>query len=504
MAAMDDRAAASATRRKRLGAWYTPEMLVEAVVEAAITTDLVASRRAVGDDVVVVDPACGDGRFLAAAARRVAALGGRARLVGIDVDAGAVASACTVLPEATFVCGDGLVVPWGEERVDLVVGNPPFLSQLARATTRGGAGSRGVGTYGDVAAEFLALAADVVARSGGRLAMVLPQSILSSRDATDVRRKLDARATLAWSWWSPTHVFDAQVLTCALVFDFAAPRSPGAAAGNWTHVVTERQAVPLLPVLSTAGTLGDRATLNANFRDQYYGLAGAVGADRDGPPLVTSGLIDPGRCWWDERPITFQRRRITRPRVDLGALDEAMQRWAARRLVPKVLVANQTAIIEAVADPAGAHLPGVPVVAAYPTGTHWDDAVDRGAAAAIDVEASVWQIAAVLTSPTASAWLWHQRAGTGLSAGTVRASPAVLAALPWPAGSLDAAVAALRGGDVRTCGAAVDAAYGADDPAVFAWWEALLQRIEARAARPAADDAAPSTPTAPSAPPKPG
>jgi hypothetical protein len=143
-----------------------------------------------------------------------------------------------------------------------------------------------------------------------------------------------------------------------------------------------------------------------------------------------------------------------------------MQRWARRRLVPKVLIANQTKIIEAVADPVGGVLPGVPVISAYPT----SDAL----------EAATWEIAAVLTSPVASAWAWHRSAGTGLSADAIRLGPVLLAGLPWPAGSLDVAVGELRGGDVRSCGREVHRAFGIDDEALIEWWEAALVKIEGR------------------------
>ncbi len=87
----------------------------------------------------------------------------------------------------------------------------------------------------------------------------------------------------------------------------------------------------------------------------------------------------------------------------------------------------------------------------------------------------------MLTSPVASAWLWHRGAGTGLSADTIRLSPVTLAALPWPTGDLQPAVDALRQGDVRGCGAVVDAAYGiSDDSSLIEWWSALLERIESR------------------------
>jgi hypothetical protein len=193
---------------------------------------------------------------------------------------------------------------------------------------------------------------------------------------------------------------------------------------------------------------------------------------------VTSGLIDPGRSNWGTRPVTFARRRLLAPRVDLDRLDPAMQQWARRRLVPKVLVANQTAIVEAVCDPRGEWLPGVPVIAVYPTGAHWDDrpATDRAA-----LTAATWEIAAVLTAPYASAWIRHRSAGTGLAAGTVRLSPTVLADLPWPTGRLDAAVASLQRGDLRSCAELVDDAYGVAPAAgLGAWWSAHLDRIERR------------------------
>ena len=127
-----------------------------------------------------------------------------------------------------------------------------------------------------------------------------------------------------------------------------------------------------------------------------------------------------------------------------------MRRWAETLLVPKVVVANQTRVIEAVADPDGAWIPGVPLITVRPT-----DPVDVPA------------VAAVLTSPYASAWAWHRAGGTGMSAGAMRLGPRWLAELPWPAGDLGGAVSALAAGDVAGCG------------------EAVSVRVRARCGRPA-------------------
>jgi SAM-dependent methyltransferase len=427
----------------------------------------------------VLDPACGDGRFLIAAERRLNELGASASLTGCDLDASAIGAARTLLPPTSeLVEADALATSWHGRRFDLVIGNPPYLSQMAASTTRGGASRHGGGPYADAAAEFLALAGELVDPAGGRVALVLPQSLLASRDAAAIRGSIGGRARMVWSWWSDRRVFDAQVHVCVVAFEFGQPE-PEEHRANWSHVATSRQGVPAVPdELNVAGCLGDRARLNANFRDEYYGMVGAVGDHDTGPRLITSGLVDPARSWWGLRPITFAKHRYERPRVDLDRLDDDMVRWARRRLVPKVLVANQTRIVEAVCDPVGEWLPAVPVLGVYPTGAHWDDERRRSTD---ELVSSAWEIAAVLTSSVASAWLWHRGAGTGLSVGSIRLSPVTLGELPWPGGDLRPAVAAIRDGDVRRCSTAVADAFGIDDATELeGWWTVLLERIEMR------------------------
>lgn len=434
--------------RKLLGAWYTPPELIDVVIDALMSGFSVHHARAIR----VLDPACGDGRFLIAIAARLRDLGARVELTGCDIDFNALdqISDSSIRP----VHADALTHEWGDEQFDIVIGNPPFLSQMAAGTTRGGASRHGGGPYMDAAAEFLALAVRLAVPDGGRIGLVLPQSILAARDCGPVREAVSRQADLVWSWWEPKQQhFDASVNVCVLVFH--RPAHGSVSSSTWAGVITDRLGIPPIDgsMLSARGTIGDLAELNANFRDEYYALVPAVSDDADGPPLVTSGLIDPGVCLWGTRSITFAKRSFAAPRVDVSKLAGRFPAWAARKLVPKVLVANQTRIIEAVADPLGAWLPGVPVNTVTP----------------IDPN-DVWAIAAVLTSPVASALAWQAGAGTGLSATSVRIGPAMLAAIPWPMGQLASAIEALRAGDLDECGCATMVAYGLEDHDLIDWW----------------------------------
>ena len=441
------------------GAWYTPPELIDIVVDG-----LSIDREPPGQRPIrVLDPACGDGRFLLAVGDRLDTLGFRYELTGCDIDVGALDEVDGT--RIRLINDDALARDWGDQRFDIVVGNPPYLSQMATATTRGGSSRHGGGPYADAAFEFLALAVRLADPNGGQVALVLPQSILAARDGGPVRRAVAEQADLWWSWWEPRQQhFDANVNVCAI--GLRRPSTGATTPACWTRVVTDRLGVPALdPVmLRTSGTLGDRADLNANFRDEYYALVPAVRDDAIGPPLVTSGLIDPGRCLWGTRPVRFAKRSFEHPRVDLSKLTGRFPAWARRKLVPKVLVANQTRVVEAVADPLGAWLPGVPVTSVTPIGS------------AVTVD----ELAAVLTSPVASALAWHQSGGTGLSTTSVRIGPALLAATPRPAGDLSTALVALDAGDIVGCGQAVCTAYGlvanGDEGlgALFSWWAERL------------------------------
>ncbi|MFV0308933.1 MAG: N-6 DNA methylase [Desertimonas sp.] len=441
-----------AGRRSR-GDFPTPPALIERVLDHCMP------EVAAGQVVRVLDPTCGDGRFLIGAARRITAAGGVAVLHGLDAHAPVVEHANAMIAAAGWGAtseigvGDVRRHVWPDQPYDLVVGNPPFRSPLSA----GHAAGAGSGPYTDLATEVLAVATRLARPDGGRVGLVLPQSVLAARDAGPVRAEVTAQAALTWSWWSPRRLFDADVVVCAVALERRDDR-PAGSPRPWNDVVTDTLRIPATGALATDGVLGDHARVTANFRDQYYGLVGAVtDADIDGPPLVTSGVIDPAVCHWGARRIRFAGTAYQAPRVRLDQLSEPMRRWAEALLVPKVLVANQTRVVEAVADPHGRWLPSVPVLTVRP----------RSATAVEDV-------AAVLTSPVAASWAWHRAAGTGRSATAIRLGPRWLPELPWPGGPLDDARAALAAGDIVGCGRAVLAAYGRDDPEQLGWWQRSL------------------------------
>jgi len=249
--------------------------------------------------------------------------------------------------------------------------------------------------------------------------LVLPQSLLATRDAAAIRAAVDEAAALRWMWWSDTRMFDAQVRVWAGVWQVGA--APGIVRRAFGPDFVEVPPMPMPRTWSglltgtssavhTGPVLGDIAGFTVDFRDQYYGLVGAVGDTEDGPPLVTSGLIEPGRCLWGERQVRFAKQRYSAPRVAIERLSPALQKWAAARLVPKILIANQTKVIEAVHDVRGEWLPSVPVITC--------------------VTDQPGRVLAVLSSAAANEWVHQHAAGSGLSATSVRLNPRLLAAIP--------------------------------------------------------------------------
>jgi hypothetical protein len=523
-----------AGHRRRRGVFYTPPAIAAGVAGLIDWPD---------DDLpVVCDPAAGGGAFLLAAARLLAARGhDRAVIVerslhGVDIDplAAAVARTALVLWAAetgpvpappTIVVGDSLVqgpAVWNGsaggagDGFDVVVGNPPFQNQLGRTTARPVAGADAerlrqrfgpvAYRYTDSAALFL-LEACRWARPGGQVALVLPQSVLVADDADALRRAVLDLGRPTKLWVAGESVFAASVRVCVPVIrchPVPAPEPTTAAVEvrggraftavgrlpvaadrwavepSWGFLRSSLGGVPAVDLpAGPAGTLGEGCEATAGFRDQFYGLAPFV-AEADGPTddrprLLTCGLIDPARSLWAERPTRFAGRRFAAPVVDIGRLraegPPALDAWSVQRLVPKVIVATQTRVIEAAVDEHGRWFPSVPTIAltCRPAGP-----------------ATLWEAAAAVLAPAATAWAFGRHGGAALSEDALRISARQLLDLPLPtvrepwveaAAVLRRAAAAADEAawraDLDEFGALMGAAYGVGDE-ILAWWRGRL------------------------------
>lgn len=390
--AIDEEGRAVATRgeRRKLGAFYTPREVVERTLKL-----LGVGEGGSGWDgrFSICDLSCGSGNFLSVAARRLGERGERVEVVGIELDPLA-AWACRAGLEidlagvegrvrTTVLEGDGLLGEaveranaLGEGGFDVVLGNPPFLGQLGAETARSRAYAAALAEasgglirgYADQAAAFVWRSVEMT-RPGGVVGLVLPRSILRSRDAGRLRAWVERACEVTGVEEVDGTAFDAGVSPCIV----ALRRRKRAIE----HRKDDDDAVWGVGIerASAGPTLGEICTATADFRDAYYGLAPCVVEDEHGgmderafPRLISCGLIEPGRIVWGERPVTLYKRRWLRPRVDLRTLerDPAMAAWARRRLVPKVLLATQTRTIECVADQEGAWLPVTPVITIVP------------------------------------------------------------------------------------------------------------------------------------------
>lgn len=511
-----------ALTRRRTGVHYTPARLADSLVELALE-----HLRRVPES--VVDPSCGAGSFLLAAADALVDAGVEPsqvllRLAGADVDPAAVAACRDALeawagehrlaPGAADVVdlrvADMLADPpadWSG-RFDLVVGNPPFLGQLSDttardATQRAAVRERftGVGPYTDTAALFVAGSLDLL-HSGGVSLLIQPASFLATRDTAAVRDRVLRDAQLVAMWASPELHFDAGVHVCAPVLRVGGDRSSGgpvsvrwggdlAAIGelrspepgdSWGPLLAQPLGVPTVPDVPVARQrLHTIAASTAGFRDEFYALAEAAreldepGFVQSSPRLVTVGMIDPSRLTWGYRPRKLAGRQVTAPRLDLVALQESSPRvadWVRRRLRPKVLVASQTRVLEAVADPVGDLVPITPVISVEPFDT-----------------ADLWRTVAALLAPTASAAAAARRLGTGMSVGAVRWSASAVGdiELPidrvaWDRGAVLARRLADADGGTRAdllarLGRTMCLAHGCSpDAEVMAWWYDRVSR----------------------------
>lgn len=402
-------------------------------------------------------------------------------IVGVDIDPDAVEMARRHLIEwahshgapqhelhPQIHCGDALRVDWSElagvpqAGFDLIIGNPPFLGQLSSTTSRSTTDQQDLSDrfgfvvgYADTSALFM-LQAVALAAPGGVIALVQPQSILAGSSTTVVRQALLEQTQLLGLWGCDDSLFEAEVRVCVptllkhvdpsrvesdserahseatatvtvawglpVAANYQLP--PPTGDDRWSPLIAPARNIPAVQIDETT-TLGTMATATAGFRDEFYALSKAAVDDPDcarpdWPMLVSVGMIDVAATTWGLIARKIGGTKFLAPRVDLESLQQnepRIAKWVQQRRVPKVLVATQTKVIEAVCDPTGDMVPLTPVVSVEPLRSSADDGA---------------LIAAVLNSPVASAWAVAQFLGTGLSAASVRLSAKSILTIPVP------------------------------------------------------------------------
>ncbi|HTM21806.1 MAG TPA: N-6 DNA methylase, partial [Kofleriaceae bacterium] len=180
-------------RRLELGQWFTPAPVAELAL--ALASPAPGAR--------VLDPACGDGAFLAAARRRGLSA---ASLHGVEIDPQAAAACAAAVPGAQVRCADLFDVTEAAP-FDVVVGNPPYVrqerlgpgaKQRMRARLAGdwpeaeAADLDRLVGRGDLAAAVI-LRALRLTRPGGRVALVVSSALIDADYAAPLWR-LVARA----------------------------------------------------------------------------------------------------------------------------------------------------------------------------------------------------------------------------------------------------------------------------------------------------------------------
>jgi SAM-dependent methyltransferase len=216
--------------RRQRGHFSTPPLLVEHILDACGYTpdrDLSAIR--------VLDPACGSGNFLIAAAKRLIASGKRTgtshkilldrlhrNLWGFDPDPVACFLAETALrttiTDLTKIRSprhplhihqaDGLAFPWQRSTsFDLFLANPPYLAAKNTDLSHYHSGQQ----HGqqDSYLFFLELALQIV-RPAGWIGLILPDPVLARMNAAGARKRLLSETTIH-HLWHLSDVFEAYV-----------------------------------------------------------------------------------------------------------------------------------------------------------------------------------------------------------------------------------------------------------------------------------------------------
>lgn len=354
--------------RKARGAFFTPPELSEFMVRWAVRTHTDA----------VLEPSCGEAAFLLPSAFRLRELGARKlRLHGVDLHGPSAQRAAILLRshgfDADIRVADFFTVSGGPD-YDAVVGNPPYVryqdfAGTARERGLQAAASQGVKLDGlaNIWAAFVVHAATCL-KPDGRLAMVLPATLLTANYAAPIRSYLLRRfsrvglvmfrervfpgvqeevvlllaeGTGAAGAIHVTEVADASSLAS---LDFWQQAHPTPAAGaKWTTALLEpheREAYSSVVRSAHFETLGDWGRVDLGMvtgNNKYFTMTPAEASERG---LQTSELLNvcpagarhlPGTTFskaaWNELGHQAKRTLLFYP--DPANLSDAARRYIA-------------------------------------------------------------------------------------------------------------------------------------------------------------------------------
>jgi hypothetical protein len=497
-------AARSGEERARRGTHLTPARLARVLAGQALDRC---------DPQTILDPCCGAGMFLAAAAE-IRARKGQPPLRGLfarDVEPLALVATRwslqlgfpgAAISDLDLACGDALIDPL--PAVDLVLTNPPFRSLVRRRNDAERAHHKRLRSLwqpalsgrSDLVAAFVQAAVEVTAPQG-TAALLVPESLLTTEAATGLRAWVCENAPPARiDLLGPGHFGDAQVRVATLVLTRAAKPTveclgsgrraavPAArfASGAWAEALPPRELLPDFDSAAATSKLGEEATVHRRFTDDFYFLNRSVeNGETNAPhPLITVGAIDPGRWLWGIKSVRVGGQRMLRPAVNAALLrgEDSVRADRLLRSVerPRIALATRSRVLEATWLPSGA-IAQVPVIEV-----------------ACENPAALHLIYAQLLSPPATraylaAYSHYDQTGAGieLRSKALQSLPLIppqaikARAKATLIESVDALITEYCPDRLRAIQQQVLALYGAPNRALIDWWWARLPKRMTRA-----------------------
>ncbi|HYG58451.1 MAG TPA: N-6 DNA methylase, partial [Symbiobacteriaceae bacterium] len=325
--------------KKAGGVFYTPPDIAGDMVRHA----LAATKP--GRPLRILDPACGDGAFLAAAHRHAPT----ARLYGVDIDPLAVAAARSATPGSSIKCGNALMgFDWVAEfpevftgddpGFDMVIGNPPWVSLSGKFGAEGYTREeidyltrRYQGnTYMPNLFEYFTALGLELTRRGGCFSFIVPDRLGFNGQFAGLRQRMLAETTLlSVRYRVPFPGVTADTLIFLVRKD---PPPAGAQSPNLFHV--DHPLVAKIEALPHVRPLGDLCNTTSGFGGKSRLISPEQGSPAQIPVLKgeSIGRYRTGRSFWFE----FARENLTGRTLDpakLGAVPKVLLRKTGDRIV---------------------------------------------------------------------------------------------------------------------------------------------------------------------------